>query len=569
MTTTQIFMGFGLIAAIVLFSKLFCSYVCPIGSFTEWLARQGRRFKLNFKVTGVTDRLLRVVKYALLFVTFYFTVTSSELFCKTFDPYYAVFSGFSRDVVVSYAVMALLLAIPGSFFVNQFWCRYACPLGAVSNIFTHSYVFIGLIGVYVLLTQVFGLTVSWLWLLGALTLAGVLLEIFKVRIKGFSFFRIKRNADTCTNCRLCDKACPMVIKVSSLDKVNDIDCHACGDCVASCPEKDTLKLTRYNWMPAAVVVVLVGLGLAFAEKVHIPTISMKWGNEVQMKEAGIYEQSGLTSIKCYGSSMSFANHMKEVSGVLGVETYVGSHSIRVWYDKGLLDSEKVRQSIFTPVKSLYTAPGNEESMIAVCEAAIDNFFDPNDANLLSLRFNQYKGFYAIQTQFGEPVHAVIYYNPQLLDVDKIKELIEAKRVEWTVDGEEFAAKTAFKIASIEEKGKLPLKDYLSELYAPVSLTFNDYAAYTPEELSAETFEFPAAADPDLTDMPWYLLSHLSNNRAIVKFETVATDSGFKLQLETIKTKITRPEILNLLNADSLKVHLSDGTTQTIKNPYRF
>jgi polyferredoxin len=120
MTTTQIFMGLGLLVGVILMSKLFCSYVCPIGSFTEWLTRKGKKFKLNFEIRGLADRLLRITKYALLFITFYFSVTSSELFCKTFDPYYAVFSGFSSDVVVSYAVLALLLAIPGSFFVRQF-----------------------------------------------------------------------------------------------------------------------------------------------------------------------------------------------------------------------------------------------------------------------------------------------------------------------------------------------------------------------------------------------------------------------------------------------------------------
>ncbi|MGE5382550.1 MAG: 4Fe-4S binding protein, partial [Omnitrophica WOR_2 bacterium] len=134
MTTTQIFMGLGLVVAVILISKLFCSYICPIGSFTEWFSRMGRKLKVNFEIKGTADKLLRILKYGLLFLTFYFTITSSELFCKTFDPYYALFSGFSSDVVISYASLALLLAIPGSFFIRQAWCRYACPLGAASNI---------------------------------------------------------------------------------------------------------------------------------------------------------------------------------------------------------------------------------------------------------------------------------------------------------------------------------------------------------------------------------------------------------------------------------------------------
>lgn len=589
MTTTQIFMGFALVAGIILMSKLFCSYVCPIGSFTEWLSRRGRKLKLNIDIKGWPDRLLRVVKYALLFITFYFTVTSSELFCKTFDPYYAIFSGFSSDVEISYAVMALLLAIPGSFFIRQFWCKYACPLGAASNIFSHSYIFIGIIGVYVLLTVVFKLSVSWIWLLGALTLAGVLLETFKVKIKGFSIFRITRNVDSCTNCKLCDKVCPMAIKVSTLDKVKDIDCHLCGDCVATCPENNTLKITRgsfsssgqsqdkpaagkkigIQWIPAASVVILVIAGLAFADKVHIPTISLKWGNEQQMASAGIYEQAGLTSIKCFGSSQSFANHMKEVPGVMGVETYVGSHSVRVWYDKSVLTADDVKRSIFTPVKRLFAAPGNELESIAVCEVAIDNFFDPNDAGLLSTRFSQNKGILAMQTLFGEPVHTVVYYDPALIDASKISSLIEEKKVSWEVEGEEYVAKTAFEVASLKEEQPVTVREYLGRLYAPVSLTFNSYEDYTSDQLETMEFDFPAGADPDLTDMPWYLLSHLSNNRGVVKFETVPEDGGFKLQLQTVKGKVTREELTGMMNADSLTVHLSDGTMQVLKNPYSF
>ena len=66
MTTTQIFMGLALLVGVFIFSKLFCGYICPIGTFTEWLGRQGRRFKMNFVVKGLADKLLRVFKYALL-----------------------------------------------------------------------------------------------------------------------------------------------------------------------------------------------------------------------------------------------------------------------------------------------------------------------------------------------------------------------------------------------------------------------------------------------------------------------------------------------------------------------
>jgi len=117
MTTVQIVLGLALLLAVILFSKLFCSYVCPIGTFTEWMGSLGRKARLNVTLTGISDKILRVLKYVLLYITFYFTVTESELFCRKFDPFYASFTGFSGDVFLWYALPALLLTVAGSFFV--------------------------------------------------------------------------------------------------------------------------------------------------------------------------------------------------------------------------------------------------------------------------------------------------------------------------------------------------------------------------------------------------------------------------------------------------------------------
>lgn len=48
---------------------------------------------------SIADKLLRVVKYVLLFTILYFTLSSSELFCKKLDPFYAV-AGFKGEIVL-------------------------------------------------------------------------------------------------------------------------------------------------------------------------------------------------------------------------------------------------------------------------------------------------------------------------------------------------------------------------------------------------------------------------------------------------------------------------------------
>ncbi len=49
-------------------------------------------------------------------------------------------------------------------------------------------------------------------------------------------FRIKKN--TCTSCRVCEKACPMSIEISKTplnSNVDELNCTQCGLCVPACP----------------------------------------------------------------------------------------------------------------------------------------------------------------------------------------------------------------------------------------------------------------------------------------------------------------------------------------------
>jgi polyferredoxin len=85
----------------------------------------------------------------------------------------------------------------GSLFVERPFCKYACPYGAL-----------------------LGLT-----------------NFFRV-------FGIKRNKETCIDCKACDKACPMNINVSGAGTVRNHQCISCLECTseAACPVKDTVEL---------------------------------------------------------------------------------------------------------------------------------------------------------------------------------------------------------------------------------------------------------------------------------------------------------------------------------------
>jgi polyferredoxin len=285
MTSAQIAMGAVLVLGIILFSKLFCSFICPIGTISEWLGKAGEKMRLRFTVTGDADIMLRGIKYALLFLTFYFTIGSSELFCRKFDPYYASVTGFNSDVSLTFGIITIAIVIAGSFFIRLFWCKYICPLGAISNVFRFLITFVAVTGLYLIILAA-GVKLSFVWPLALICSIAYILEFYSMKSKTLPLFRIKRDTGICTNCKLCTRYCPQAIPVSEELDVKHIDCHLCGDCIHVCPEKGALRINKKGnkWLPAAVVVILIGIGFIAGKTFEIPTVSEYWGDKSQKEK---------------------------------------------------------------------------------------------------------------------------------------------------------------------------------------------------------------------------------------------------------------------------------------------
>jgi len=570
MTETQIFMGIVLIVGVIVFSKLFCSYICPIGTFTEWLGKIGDKIKMRYTISGIADRALRSLKYALLFITFYFTVKTSELFCKEFDPFYAVFSGFGHDVYLWYAIPALVITVAGAVFIRQFWCKYLCPLSAATNVFTYAIPVAGIIAVYLLL-HVLGVEISWIWLLAAISLLGFGLESTKLSGWILPPLKVTRNADTCTACLSCDEACPMGLEISTVSKVEHIDCHLCGDCLHACEEQDTLQINKRErkWLPASATVSLFLIGLLLATTVELPTINMRWGNEQKLSMAGIYTQSGLKNVKCYGSSMSFATKMRRVPGVLGVETFVKSHTVKVYYDTLALTAEELRASIFTPSKTILKKLPSDLDKLSVIDVGIDKLFDSYDSFYLTQQLRQAAGIYGFTTQFGEPVKANLYISEDEISPEQVKDLIERPEVTYASRGKEYTVGVNFEVAYINDTLRSINKtDFYQELFNPFNLTFNDYKNYRQEELAIYRIPMPQATNSSLRRRITSLVSHVSTDTSIVRFETVYLDKPYA-QIYYLIEKLADKDILHSLRQDTLTVHYRNGKTGQVVNPFKF
>ena len=428
MTSAQIAMGFIFFIAIILFSKLFCSFICPIGSISEWLGKIGDRLKMRFTITGLTDKILRSLKYALLFTTFYFTVESSELFCKWFCPYYAVASGFNPDVNLIMAIGAILFVVIGSIFIRLFWCKYLCPLGALSNIFRYFILTVSTLGIYLVL-NIYLIIISFIWPLAFLCAMAYIFELYTMRSKIFPLLKVKRDVKICTNCKLCDKACPQAIQVSKETVIKHIDCHLCADCLHVCPEKGALSINRKGkkWLPAGIVIVLIIAGLILGKSFELPTLSEYWANPETKSEMEIYTINNLKTVKCYGSSVAFSNHMYEMDGIYGVATYVSSFRINIWYDPTETDTLKIREWIFTPAQIQLQEIDLEDEQMLVYKIRIDNFLDLLDTENLKGLLAEQSDIVGMQTEFGCPVYLTLYVktNSQLTE-EELKNLIEQK-----------------------------------------------------------------------------------------------------------------------------------------------
>lgn len=212
------------VAAItLLFGRVFCGWICPLGTIGELTARGARKLGIRAReLPPSVDRPLKWLKYVILAVILYFTWTLGTLAWRPWDPWVSwmhLSAGWDEIVSSPWGYVVLFLLVIGAgVFIERFWCRYLCPLGAALGI-----------------------------------------------AQKFSLTKITRSEETCITCGKCNKACPMGLEPLSVERVTDPDCISCGRCVEACPVEKTLFFSfgRKKVLSALAVGVL-GVGLFFA-----------------------------------------------------------------------------------------------------------------------------------------------------------------------------------------------------------------------------------------------------------------------------------------------------------------
>lgn len=157
-----------------------CGWFCLAGLVQDIVFL--RRFKIE--VPNTAHKWLRVVRYvfAALFIAGLLALPAAVRLGMV-DIAKLKFAG-------NLAAWLAVVSIAASVFINRFFCRYFCPLGA---------------------------------------LAGIKSLVRPVTIN--------RDAARCVNCKMCDKACPMKIAMSKVKSSCSPNCVDCFRCIESCPKK--------------------------------------------------------------------------------------------------------------------------------------------------------------------------------------------------------------------------------------------------------------------------------------------------------------------------------------------
>ena len=190
----------------LLLKKSFCSWLCPVGTISEWL---WKLFRIRGRIPRWLDIPLRSLKY-LLFGFFGWAIarmSADEIAQFMQSPY-----GLIADVkmlnffrfIGTTGLIVLGVIVTLSMVIENFWCRYLCPYGA-------------LLGLTALLSPV----------------------------------RIRRDADACIDCAKCAKVCPARLPVDKKPQIVSAECTLCMQCTAVCPAARALevKVTKRRQVP--------------------------------------------------------------------------------------------------------------------------------------------------------------------------------------------------------------------------------------------------------------------------------------------------------------------------------
>ncbi|SES69011.1 4Fe-4S binding domain-containing protein [Methanococcoides vulcani] len=160
--------------------RWFCGNLCPRGSYFDYgIIKISKKRKIP-KI--LSSMWVRVPAFTLMMALMMYRISVTFAAQNTFE--------LIGTILVSMCLMTTIIGtMLGGYFNTRSWCN-ACPMGTMQ------------------------------------------------RVIGGNKHQLKMDHESCVDCKLCEKVCPMELEVRDIG--NNPDCIKCGRCVDKCP-KDSLS----------------------------------------------------------------------------------------------------------------------------------------------------------------------------------------------------------------------------------------------------------------------------------------------------------------------------------------
>ncbi|RLF15257.1 MAG: hypothetical protein DRJ66_04695 [Thermoprotei archaeon] len=188
--TTSLIVGILIsVVLIMLFGRLFCGWICPIGILMRLLGRT-KKVKENIilLMSFTSLSVLLIISWLLRYPVFC-------LVCPVGIISRLIIWSVSGTINISSVVIGIFMFIIVMVFNVTIigWCAGVCPLGALQIILSY-------------------------------------FKVLRIRVK-----------ENCIKCKLCSRVCPLGLRIYEGKNVANMACMTCLKCVFSCPVK-ALKL---------------------------------------------------------------------------------------------------------------------------------------------------------------------------------------------------------------------------------------------------------------------------------------------------------------------------------------
>jgi len=245
------------------YGRVFCAGVCPLGAIQELTGFS------PVKLPKAVEIILATVPFIYLGIAILFASTNSQFIICRYDPFVGIFRLDAPYTMIIFGALLLLAGI----FVNRPYCRFLCPYGVLLNVFSR--------------------------------FAGSHLTITPAE---------------CTNCRLCEEACPYDAIIPS-----DTD-----------QEREEPTRSRKRFIIYFVLVPLFAIAGAFLLYNLAPSLSganstvrlareirteKKTGIESELKSVVAFKESGKTESALFNEEEIILRRFRNASPLAG--TFLG------------------------------------------------------------------------------------------------------------------------------------------------------------------------------------------------------------------------------------------------------